>query len=58
MADKREKMSVSGAPFPPRPKAIATFISSEDFLPGVQTLLHSLKVRYDDTIGWRRSIVI
>jgi len=28
---------------PPRPKAIATFLSSEDFLPGCQTVLHSVK---------------
>ena len=27
---------------PPRPKAIATFISSRDFLPGCQCLLHSI----------------
>lgn len=33
-----------GAPFPPRPKAIATFLASADFVPGCQTLLHSLKV--------------
>ncbi|KAL7426998.1 hypothetical protein ACHAXH_002112 [Discostella pseudostelligera] len=32
-----------GAPFPPRPKAIATFLASADFVPGCQTLLHSLK---------------
>ncbi|KAL7516021.1 hypothetical protein ACHAWX_001082 [Stephanocyclus meneghinianus] len=37
--------SVDGAPFPPRPKAIATFLSSKDFLPGCQTLLHSIKTR-------------
>eukprot|EP00956_Cyclotella_meneghiniana_P011764 scaffold16528_cov79-Cyclotella_meneghiniana.AAC.3 len=34
---------VGGAPFPPRPKAIATFLASDDFLPGCQTLLHSIK---------------
>ena len=39
-----ESSSVNGAPFPPRPKAVATFLSSKDFLPGCQTLLHSIKV--------------
>jgi glycogenin glucosyltransferase len=28
---------------PPRPKAIATFLSSRDFLPGCQALLHSVR---------------
>jgi len=37
------KASSPGAPFPPRPKAVATFLSSSDFLPGCQTLLHSVK---------------
>ena len=36
--------AVIGAQFPPRPKAIATFLASDDFLPGCQTLLHSIKV--------------
>jgi hypothetical protein len=30
--------------FPPRPDAIATLITSDDFLPGAQTLLYSVKV--------------
>jgi glycogenin glucosyltransferase len=30
--------------FPPRPDAIMTLITSDDFLPGVQTLLYSIKV--------------
>jgi hypothetical protein len=38
------KGNLWGAPFPPRPKAIATFLASADFVPGCQTLLHSLKV--------------
>merc|ERR1719253_1246080 len=36
-------MKLVGAPFPPRPKAIATFLSSSDFLKGCQTLLYSAK---------------
>lgn len=36
--------AVNGAQFPPRPKAIATFLASDDFLPGCETLLHSVKV--------------
>jgi hypothetical protein len=32
------------AMFPPRPDAIMTLLHSDDFLPGVQTLLYSLKV--------------
>ncbi|KAL3767652.1 hypothetical protein ACHAW5_006890 [Stephanodiscus triporus] len=32
-----------GAPFPPRPRAIATFLSSADYLPGCQTLLYSVR---------------
>ena len=39
-----EFRAASGAPFPPRPKAIATFLASEDFVPGCQALLHSVKV--------------
>eukprot|EP00571_Detonula_confervacea_P017654 CAMPEP_0172312300 /NCGR_PEP_ID=MMETSP1058-20130122/17115_1 /TAXON_ID=83371 /ORGANISM="Detonula confervacea, Strain CCMP 353" /LENGTH=441 /DNA_ID=CAMNT_0013025711 /DNA_START=1 /DNA_END=1326 /DNA_ORIENTATION=+ len=39
----RAKRKLCGAPFPPRPKAIATFLSSSDFLPGCQTVLHSVK---------------
>jgi hypothetical protein len=30
--------------FPPRPDAIMTLLHSDDFLPGIQTLLYSLKV--------------
>lgn len=30
--------------FPPRPDAIVTMLTSDDFLPGAQTLLYSLKV--------------
>ena len=30
--------------FPPRPDAIMTLLHSDDYLPGVQTLLYSLKV--------------
>mmetsp|Transcript_16419 Transcript_16419/g.39291 ORF Transcript_16419/g.39291 Transcript_16419/m.39291 type:complete len:442 (-) Transcript_16419:167-1492(-) len=37
------EMKLVGAPFPPRPKAIATFLSSSDFLKGCQTLLYSAK---------------
>ncbi|KAL7536814.1 hypothetical protein ACHAWF_005573 [Thalassiosira exigua] len=40
---EKNPSSSCGAPFPPRPKSIATFLSSADFLPGCQTLLHSLK---------------
>ena len=32
------------AMFPPRPDAVMTLLHSNDFLPGVQTLLYSLKV--------------
>jgi len=35
-------MSSSSFIRPPRPKAIATFLSSRDFLPGCQCLLHSV----------------
>ncbi|KAL3764879.1 hypothetical protein ACHAWO_006727 [Cyclotella atomus] len=35
--------AAGGAPFPPRPKAIASFLASEDFVPGCQTLLYSVK---------------
>ena len=34
---------------PPRPKAIATFISSRDFLPGCQCLLHSINTTLPPT---------
>jgi len=34
---------------PPRPKAIATFISSRDFLPGCQCLLHSIHTNLPPT---------
>ncbi|KAL7541456.1 hypothetical protein ACHAXR_010953 [Thalassiosira sp. AJA248-18] len=47
--DGGEGKSLGGAPFPPRPKAIATFISSMDFLPGCQTLLHSVKTHLAPT---------
>jgi hypothetical protein len=30
--------------FPPRPDAIVTMLTSDDFLPGAQTLLYSVKV--------------
>ena len=33
------------AMFPPRPDAIVTLLHSDEFLPGTQTLLYSLKVR-------------
>ena len=36
---------------PPRPKAIATFLSSRDFLPGCQTLLHSVRTKLPPTTG-------
>ena len=32
--------------FPPRPDAIVTMLTSDDFLPGAQTLLYSAKVGY------------
>mmetsp|Transcript_40633 Transcript_40633/g.85337 ORF Transcript_40633/g.85337 Transcript_40633/m.85337 type:complete len:436 (-) Transcript_40633:136-1443(-) len=35
--------NLCGAPFPPRPRAIATFLSSSDFTHGCQTLLYSVK---------------
>ena len=39
-----------GAPFPPRPKAIVTILSSVDRIPGCQTLLYSLRVgRYQSS---------
>lgn len=44
MADTTSTQPVGGEPFPPRPKAIATFLATNDFLPGCQTLLHSVKV--------------
>ena len=31
-------------PLPPRPTAIATLLTTDDFLPGAQTLLYSVKV--------------
>jgi hypothetical protein len=31
--------------FPPRPDAIVTLLTTDDFLPGAQTLLYSIKVR-------------
>eukprot|EP00985_Skeletonema_marinoi_P020591 scaffold12293_cov120-Skeletonema_marinoi.AAC.10 len=34
---------------PPRPKAIATFLSSRDFLPGCQCLLHSINTNLPPT---------
>lgn len=43
-SDGLSNRTLCGAPFPPRPKAIATFLASIDFVPGCQTLLHSLKV--------------
>lgn len=33
------------AMFPPRPDAFMTSLHSSEFLPGVQTMLYSLKVR-------------
>ena len=36
------------AMFPPRPDAIMTILHSEDYLPGVQTLLYSLKKKLAD----------
>jgi len=32
-------------PFPPRPMAIATLLTTDDFLPGTQTLLYSIKIK-------------
>jgi glycogenin glucosyltransferase len=42
-------MSSSSFIGPPRPKAIATFLSSKDFLPGCQCLLHSVNTHLPPT---------
>ena len=34
------------AMFPPRPDAIVTLLHSDDFLPGVQTLLYSIRKKF------------
>jgi hypothetical protein len=37
--------------FPPRPDAIVTLLTTDDFLSGAQTLLYSIKVRSMGTNG-------
>lgn len=36
--------------FPPRPDAIATLVTTDDFLPGAQTLLYSVQVRVNGSV--------
>lgn len=49
MASADEAMEVQVAEavavLPPRPDAIMTLLTTDDFLPGAQTLLYSVKVR-------------
>lgn len=40
-----EVMAEAVAVLPPRPDAIMTLLTTDDFLPGAQTLLYSVKVR-------------
>jgi hypothetical protein len=46
MGDVNDAILVAEATplFPPRPDAIVTMLTSDDFLPGAQTLLYSVKV--------------
>lgn len=36
--------------FPPRPDGIVTMLTSDDFLPGAQALLYSVKVHVHDIL--------
>jgi hypothetical protein len=44
--DEEEIAMAEAVPlYPPRPDAIMTLLTTDDFLPGAQTLLYSVKVR-------------
>jgi glycogenin glucosyltransferase len=43
--DDDMQVAEAGAVLPPRPDAIITMLTTDDFMPGAQTLLYSVKVR-------------
>jgi len=47
------QMAEAVAVLPPRPDAIMTLLTTDDFLPGAQTLFYSVKVswRSDDVVS-------